>query len=378
MNGIGSAGEATRLGEGALADPGFVDQWRVLAEKRSNPFLTPEWMHAWTATNPDEEPFVIGWRVDGELRGVLPLVRVSRGPLKLLRFPGARRGDWFGPACRKRDEEAMASACADLLSSQRSAWHLVRLDRVEDDSPWPAALWQVDRGRIGSSRPQRHDVLPCIEFGEGGYQGYLAGRSRNFRSQLGRRQRKLEREHGLTFRMTTTEAELDLDLDTFFRLHDERWAKRGGSSSAAFPARAHQRAFAAAALERGWLRLWTAEADGEAAASWYGWRVGERYCYSLSGLKERYEPYGLGTIILAHTIEQAAEEGAAIYDLMWGDESYKHRFETGRRHVSTWVLARRGHPAGPVARLAGGLAGRAARLPSGVKRPLRRISGRSA
>jgi CelD/BcsL family acetyltransferase involved in cellulose biosynthesis len=97
-------------------------------------------------------------------------------------------------------------------------------------------------------------------------------------------------------------------------------------------------------LELGWLRLWIAEADGAPRAAWYGWRIGGRYCYSLSGLGKDYERLSLGTVLLAHTIEQAAAEGALIYDLMWGEEDYKQRFETGRRDTATWVLGRRGHP----------------------------------
>ena len=130
----------------------------------------------------------------------------------------------------------------------------------------------------------RDDVLPFIDFGEGGYEGYLAARSRNFRSQLGRRRRKLEREHGLAFRMTPDPAALEADLDTFFALHDERFASRGEPSSQDEARRRHLRLFAGAALERGWLRLWIAEADGDPAAAWYGWRIGERYCYALAGL----------------------------------------------------------------------------------------------
>ena len=61
-------------------------------------------------------------------------------------------------------------------------------------------------------------------------------------------------------------------------------------------------------------------------------------------MSERYEPLALGTVLLAHTIEQAAAEGAAVYDLMWGDEGYKRRFETGRRDAASWVLGRRRHP----------------------------------
>jgi CelD/BcsL family acetyltransferase involved in cellulose biosynthesis len=324
-------------------DTPLVDAWRALAEVRENPFLTPEWFAAWHATYPAEEPFVVLWRRDGELRGVLPLVRVASGPIHVLRFAGARRGDWFTPVCRPEDELAMAAACAELLAHERRRWQLIELDRVDRASTWPQALWDA-AGGIAAARPRRTDVLPCIHFGDGGYDDYLAARSRNFRSQLGRRRRKLERDHGLEFRLTISPDDLGEDLDVFFRLHDERWRERGGSSSATDDARDLQRRFAAAALERGWLRLWTADADGAPAAAWYGWRIGDRYCYALSGLGDGWERLGLGTVMLAHTIEQAAVEGATVYDMMWGDEGYKARFETARREAASWVLGRRRHP----------------------------------
>jgi CelD/BcsL family acetyltransferase involved in cellulose biosynthesis len=337
------ASAAERVPAAALQDEALLDAWRSLAELRANPFLTPEWFTAWLAAYPDEEPFAIVWRVDGEVRGVLPLVAVRAGASRLLRFAGARRGDWFTPACAEADEEAMGRACAEFLDGERGAWNQLRLDRIDRESAWPQALWEGG-GRIAVATPRRTDTLPFVGFDEGGWDAYLAGRSRNFRSQLGRRRRKLEREHGLSFRMTAEASELEVDFDTFYRLHEERWEDRGGSSSGEELVERFHRSFAAAALERGWLRLWIAEADGKPAAAWYGWRLGYRYCYALSGLAKEYEPLALGTVLLAHTIEQAAAEGATVYDMMWGDEGYKSRFETGRREAATWVLGRRGHP----------------------------------
>jgi CelD/BcsL family acetyltransferase involved in cellulose biosynthesis len=339
---VSARGEAELCDPTALDAP-LVDAWRALAELRENPFLTPEWFAAWQAAYPSEEPFVILWRRDGQLRGVLPLVRVASGPLRILRFAGARRGDWFTPACRPADELAMAAACAALLGRERRRWQLLELDRIDRASAWPQALWSGS-DVIAGARPRRADVLPYIDFGDDGYDGYLATRSRNFRSQLGRRRRKLEREHGLEFRMTAAPEQLDADLEAFFRLHDERWRERGGSSSGSEAARELQRRFARSALERGWLRLWTADAGGGPAAAWYGWRIGDRYCYALSGLGDGWDRLGLGTVLLAHTIERAAADGASVYDMMWGDEGYKARFETGRREAATWVLGRRRHP----------------------------------
>jgi CelD/BcsL family acetyltransferase involved in cellulose biosynthesis len=350
-----------------LRDGSLLDAWRRLAVLRGNPFLSPEWFLVATQLVPEESPFAIGWWVGGVLCGVLPLVAAKRGPLTLLRFPNARRGDWFGPACSPEDEREMGEACARFLEA--GGWNALVLDRIDSSSAWPEALVG---GKLTRAPRRRSDLLPFIAFDERGYEGYLADRSRNFRSQLGRRRRKLERDHGLSFRMTLGPGELEDDLTTFFRLHDERWDDRGGSTFGSEHSRRLLAGFARETQKLGWLRLWIAEADGEPAAAWYGWRVGERYCYALAGLARRCEKNGLGTVLLAHTIEQAAAEGAAVYDLMWGDESYKGRFATGQREAGTWYLA-----PGQPSRLALNAAVHGVHalesLPPGAREPLRRI-----
>ena len=305
----------------------------------------------------------------------------ASGPLRALRFAGARYGDWFGPACRPEDEAAMAADCAELLSAERSEWHLLELDRIESGGSWPEALWAGGGGRIAAARRRRVDVYPFIEFDDGGYEGYLAGRSAKLRGEVGRRRRKLERERGLSFRMTWAEEEVGPDLETFLRLHDERWAGRGGSAATLAPefGEIHRR-FAVAAHARGWLRLWVAEVDDGPGACWYGWRLGRRYCHALSGLRQDCERLGLGTVLLLHTIEQAAAEGAPVYDMMRGDEPYKRRFETGRREAGTWSLGRRRHPIALARagadRVAAGARGLPAPLRSPLKRAYRRVAGR--
>lgn len=139
-------------------------------------------------------------------------------------------------------------------------------------------------------------------------------------------------------------------------------------------------AFAEKALARGWLRLWIAEADGAPAAAWYGWRIGRRYCYALAGLAREFEKLALGTVLLGHTIERAAAEGATIYDFMWGDEDYKRRFETGRRHASTVLLAKPRHPARLLADSGVRLARAAEGMPPGIRTPISsalRLAGRA-
>ena len=359
-----------------LADADAVDVWRRLAVRRENPFLTPDWYEAWIESHPAEDPFLIAWGGDGPPLGFLPLVRVRKGPFKLLQFAGGKRGDWFTPACAPEEEAAMMTACAELLRRERREWHLLFLERLDSGGVSGAARpgWLDQLAPTGRpATPRSTEVLPFIAFDEGGYEEYLASRSRNFRSQLGRRRRKLEGEHALEFKLTTDAATLSGDLETFFSLHEERWSARGGSSALSADAKDHHRRFARAALEQGWLRLWTAEADGRPAAAWYGWRIGGRYCYSLSGLSDEFESLGLGTVLLGRTIEHAAAEGCSIYDLMWGDDGYKARFETGRREAGSWVIGRPRHPARGLLAMADELRLRGRGLPPWLADPARRI-----
>jgi CelD/BcsL family acetyltransferase involved in cellulose biosynthesis len=366
---VPAASRAERIDPAGLDEPQLVAAWRGLAVLCANPFLTPEWFRTTLEASSEETPFVLGWWVGEELRGVLPLVLAGAGPLKVLRFPNFRRGDWFGPACRPEDEAAMAHDCARLLRAEAGSWNALRLDRVDVAAAWPRAL--ADGGELKLGPRRRTDALPYIEFGEDGYAGWMASRSRNFRSQLTRRRKKLEREHGLSFRLTERPDRLEADMETFFRLHDERWGERGGSTMGTAQSRELMSGFAAAALEQGWLRLWIAEADGEPTAAWYGWRIGERYCYALAGMSHAHEKLASGRVLLAHTIEQAAAEGAAIYDLMWGDEDYKSRLETARRSCETWFL---GSGAASSAGLRAAVGGVKAleMLPAGASEPLRK------
>ena len=227
----------------------------------------------------------------------------------------------------------MATACAELLAARARPGAFCELARIESETAaWPSALWEAGPGGLAPARPGRTDVLPFIALGEGGYEAYLAGRSRNFRSQLGRRRRRLEREHGLSFRMTTDPEQLGADMDGLpapARRALGRARRQRGLSGPLVdgpPATSPSGPWSAAGCASGRPR-----STARPGASWYGWRIGERYCYALSGLRQELEPLALGTVLLAHTIEQAAAEGANLYDLMLGDEAYKQRFETGRR-----------------------------------------------
>ena len=323
------------------SDEALQADWRRLAEAQGNAFITPEWYRAWARHYGDDATTAIVAVRDagGTLRGVLPLAVSGGGRTRRWGFGGANLGDLFSPACAPGDETEVARAAADALADAA----VVVLDNVEADAAWVSALAGPSGGRGLAVSAYRDNSLPRIDLEAGGWDEYMAGRSRNLRSQIRRKTRALERDHGLGLRLADA-ATLDADLETFFRLHEARWENRGGSGSLNERTRAFHGDFAAAALERGWLRLWTLELEEEPAASWYGWSIGGAYCYYLAGFDPRFGDLSVGFVLLAHTIRAAADEGCATYELLLGEESYKARFATAERPVQTAVLVKRGHP----------------------------------
>lgn len=334
--------EASLVRELAALGP-LRDDWRRLAELRGNAFLTPEWFTCWMQVyGAGVEPFIPALRdASGHLTGLLPLVRGTAAGA--LRIAGANLGDVFHPVAAAGDEDAIGAAAGDLLAQCYRDWSVVICDNSEDGAPWVGSLVRSATVRLGITRGPRTPV-PYADISRG-WDGFLESRSANFRSQLGRKRRALERTGAVRFRLTESESDLESDMQAFFTLHLARWAGRGGSSLASERAQAFHLRFARDALRLGWLRLWFLEVDGRSVAAWYGWRLGDRYSYYQAGFDPSWSRASVGFLLLAHTVRMAAEEGAAAYDLLLGGEAFKDRFATGYRTVSTVAIGRPLHPA---------------------------------
>jgi CelD/BcsL family acetyltransferase involved in cellulose biosynthesis len=219
------------------------------------------------------------------------------------------------------------------------------LRRVLRDRVWPWDVFVAERlpggdrwgSLLGGTTLLARESSPVMHAGSS-WDEYLASRSSNFRGQVRRRERKLAREHDLSYRLSDRDS-LDGDFETLVRLHEARW---GEASAGAFrgPLKDFHREFAGHALERGWLRLWTMEVDGQAVAAWYGFRFAGIESYYQSGRDPAWDRYAVGFVLLTHTMREAFDDGVGEYRLLRGAEYYKSRFATHDDRVETIALSR--------------------------------------
>ena len=302
--------------------------WEALAERSGNLFATHEWALAWCRHLAGEaQPTPVAcMRADGTVAGILPLVGGRERGLRVLRLIGHGPSDELAPICAPEDRPAVAEAMRGYLDE--SGADLFIGDQMPAAEGWGTAL---------GARELTVEASPVLEIGDLDWEGWLAQRSRNFRQQVRRRERKLAEAGDLAFRLCEDPARLDDDLETLFSLHDARWEGEDVSAFAG-PRRAMHREFAAAAFARGWLRLWLLELDGRALAAWYGFRFARSCWYYQSGRDPQASADNVGFVLLCHTVREAFTDRMREYKLLRGDEDYKGRFASDDPGLETVVL----------------------------------------
>lgn len=300
-------------------------RWRELAEASRNVFSTPEWVDTWWAHfGKGAEPLLLACRdPDGQVVALAPMACGRILTAKVMRFAGYGPADALGPVCPP-DQVGPALRALAAGPPGRGLFLAERLP--------------VDPAGLGGFALLRREPSPIVDLSDG-WERYLASRSSNFRSQLGRKERKLKRENGLAFRLADADS-FEADIETLFRLHEARWATAGSGAFAGRRGGFH-RDFGRLALERGWLRLWLAEVEGDGVvAAWYGFRYADEEWYYQAGRDPSWDRSSVGLVLLAHTMRSAAEDGIGRYRLLRGGDSYKDRFATGDEPVSTIAIAR--------------------------------------
>lgn len=324
----------------------FREDWVRLAHESRNIFSTWEWASTWWRHyGGAREPLVASSR-----EALLPLYLWSRRPVRVARFIGHGPADQLGPVYAPGTEATAAEALRQTI--ERADLDLVLLELLPGPEAWRELLRQ---------EPLLRESSPTISLGAG-WDAYLAGRSANLRQQIRRRERQLDRRHAVRFRLATEPHTLQEDLSLLYELHRARW----GARSAFSRFEAFHRDFAALALERGWLRLWFLELDDRPVAAWYGFRFAGVESYYQAGRDPAFGDESVGFVLLAHSIRQAAEEGAAEYRLLRGAERFKLRFADADPGVETFAPAR--GAAGRAARAAASLGLRSATVRSALRR----------
>lgn len=307
------------------------DEWTdlLLHSQMANVFLSWEWVTTWMRTHGRRrEPYVLLLRRadDGLLVGLAPLCRIEpRYPLGLrtVALMGTGVGaDHLSFLSRQGMEAQVYSALAGHLLSANT-WDVLELPRLEE--AFAGHLVDAFAGiqpRLAFTSTVA-DLCPFVPL-PNTWDEYL--RVMHQRPELGRRRRRLQEQGDVVIQRVQRLEELEDAWDALLRLHHARRQAVGGRSAFLAPqSKAFHELFVRQAFDRGWLRLYLLRVDGRCVAAEYCLQVGRRLFGFQGGFDMNWGRYWVRSIVVAHAIRTAIEEGATEYDLSRGAEQYKQQ-----------------------------------------------------
>jgi CelD/BcsL family acetyltransferase involved in cellulose biosynthesis len=312
--------------------------WRAMAVRVGAPYCLPEWMLAWFrhVAPPGSCLRVVAVRDGARLIGLAPyFVQPERTALWSQRLLGSGTSHRLAPLAEQGREQDVAAAAAAALAATRPGPGLITLEGASENSPWPRLLADAWPVRFGAAI-HTGTILsaPTVSLPGGGYEDWLARKSRNFRQQLRRDQRRLAQAGGRVRR--SGPAEVADDLETMFRLHHQRWEGRG--TSGLTPPVQRMVAEAAVALGAEHVRLHVAEVDGRVIGAALFLAAGTEFALWNGGWDDEARDLRPGLQLLAAAIEEGIACGDRRLDLGGGPAHYKLRFADGDDPVCWRVL----------------------------------------
>ncbi len=328
-------------------------EWGELLDSSSsaNIFLTWEWLSTWWQFyGQGKRLLVLAIRRKGnhQLVGLAPLVVIEEKlPVSLISGrritfmgTGAAYSDHLDFIVRGGEEEAVMACVLAFLEEHRHEWDSLDLPSWPEDSPQRACFMALIQGRYRCYE-EVSGICPFISL-NGGWDAYRKRLSSSLRKKLRRRQRNLERDYPgqVKFQWVERASELPAAMDALIALHKKLWRERGDSGSFSDPTfNTFHRRVAELFLQKDWLRFYTLSIEDRIVAADYYFRYGDRWYSYQSGWDPDWAKYGLGALLLSHSIERAAAEGSEEVDFLRGDEDYKYRWtDSEREERRLWVF----------------------------------------
>lgn len=302
-------------------------QWNALLRSSAadSPFLTWEWLHAWWKhLHGGAALKVIAVRKGDDLIAIAPLM-ITPAVLPWfsgLEFLGSGHAgsDYLDVIVRPGRETEALGAVTQFLKTQKLA---LRLDHVPEVSLGAQLSERLaSEGWTASAAPG--GVCPIIPLAGHTWDSYLATLGPAHRANVRRRLRGTEQQFKVRFEQVTTDSGRRDALEALRGFHEQRFRTRRGSTAFLTPAlRAFQDDATRRTLDRGWLRMYVLWLNDVPAAVMYGFLYNRQFYFYQHGFDQRYASYSVGLVLVANTIRAAIDEGAELFDFLWGTEPYK-------------------------------------------------------
>jgi len=274
------------------------------------PFQTPMWLLPWWRNFGSNDLSVIVSRSGDEIDALAPLyiLRDDDSDESLGMFLGTGISDYL---------DVLGDASLVIGEMAKLDCQLWDLQQLRPSS----SMLNVALPQGFSDNIEEQQACPVLSFDGRPFENLG---STHFQKKVRYYRRALEKSGTITIETPTAETLDDL-LTALFDLHAARWKRRDLPGLLADDAtQQFHRDAARRMLSAGMLRMYATRRDDRIIAVFYGFAMNGIVYYYLSGYDPDLEKLSIGTVLVAHAVEQAVRDGATTFDFLRGAEEYKY------------------------------------------------------
>jgi CelD/BcsL family acetyltransferase involved in cellulose biosynthesis len=276
----------------------------------------------------------------GQTMGILALylhtAKVCRLSVRTLRAVGTggdTHPDDLGPVLSRGASEAAVLEALAEAALRLKGWDVFLATDLSAPSSFARTVAHFARRTGMAATTGGSEKISYVNL-SGGWDAFLASLKGGRRARIRKARRKLLASHAARFFVWSDPAGMDGAVDKLVELHRKRWGASGLSES--FASREYvetHRGIMKSCLDRGWLRLYCLEVDGEIAAMTYCYRFRDRVFLVQCGYDPALSRFKPGHVLLYYALEHAAGEGAEVFDFLRGEHRYKEELANGHRQT---------------------------------------------
>lgn len=302
-------------------------EWnRVVSGMNPSPFfMLQEYQQAWWHhLKADRSLHILSVRDEvGALVGALPLYQSSLdAPGRWQLLGGTDESDYLDIIAESSQRSEVYAALISAL--QPLAWNELHLTSLHHQSSTLVEFQDLARQQGWEVEQIQQTICPIIDLPKS-WEQYLSLLETSFVSQLRKHTFEVGVDDVVSYRLLTQSAEVAEAIPSFIQLH-----KQSGTDKAAFWTTAREHFFVEMASElakKGLVRLYFLDLTNDPAAATLIFDYQNQFLLYNSGFNAyRYGHLSVGTVLVAHTIQEAIALGRSHYDFMRGEESYKFQF----------------------------------------------------
>ena len=308
---------------------------RLLTDSASRDiFLTWEWLCTWSKhyLAPHELRVILVYKGGSELVAIAPFyIRKARTygglPLRELRFLGTEEvcSCYLDVIVSEHNKKPVLNEIYRFLHGEaRRGWDIFTLAQIPAESS-SIDLWvDLIQGDGKLVEITTASSSPIIEL-PGHCDEFYARFNNKQRAELKRGGELLKRHGAVTYHRASSPQDVELEMDTFVRLHQMRWEQKGqGGAFRSARFLGFHREIGQIFSQKGWIRLDFLLLNNERIAASCGYTYNGITSGYLPGMNPTIAPRtSPGTQLLYHCIENAILEGYQRFDLLTGMDGYK-------------------------------------------------------